>query len=58
MSVRRFLLALLCTALFSACAHDPEPVRAGPDYDAVRERARESHQSLKHDEAQQPSEKN
>jgi len=33
-------------------------VHPGPDYDAVRERARESHQSLKHEEVQQPHEQN
>ena len=48
-------LITLAAALFlSACAGDPPPPKPATDYDGIRDRAHESHESLKRSEDNKP----
>ena len=45
----------LAALLAVGCGGDPPPPKPGPDYDGIRDRAHESHESLKHSEANKPA---
>lgn len=48
------LCVALCGVSLEACHSDPPPPKAAPDYDGIRDRAHDSHESLKQTEANKP----